>query len=641
MKHRVATALLLVVAILIPSLSYTRFETRQNDVLLSFNGAFKIDTFGGFNTSLFNKNNIGNQIWYMRHTLDFNLGLAYGQEQFDSSIINSKFNLRNKGIWGNPESITRTVESTIKDVDVVEGAHRHAIARHIFWMREGWLEFDLSHFLGLSFLNKHSFKLGLFPFALGRGIALGAAYAVGPELLGFYTDGAVDQFAPGGLLHGDILENTLSYDFYAATLLNRSTSIGETAADILGQQYGRRETPQRGSGKINFVVASRLNWDVFKHDTYGRLHVEPYVLYNKDPEQKVQFRGDASSQLGTLGMAAEYTQDIFEFGFDYAFNLGKQSVKGWDRNSFTKENRNGYAAFVNTHILDQNGNKVPNVKGSAAQKLINDSYDPGMQDESKNGKTIGTVDGDVGFVTGPVTLVNSETRFRNPYTNTYEGWMFVVDGGIWAYKKDLFLAASAWIASGDSNPNEETKDQQYSGFIPLQEIYSGTRVETAFFGKITRPLSAPTTNQAPSRFASVTDGFTNLVSCGFSAKYEPQGVKTPYRIFANGLAYWQEKPTNKFDAKSGKELDALASTFLGVELNLFSHWYVVKDLKVFFVGSVFFPGAHFRQIKGKPLNPAQQRQLDRLDRIDFDETRIPNFGADTAYTFDLGVEYRF
>ncbi len=637
MKHRVATALLLVVAILIPTFSCARFETRQNDVLLSFSGSFKPEMFGGVNTGLLNKNNIGNKIWYMRHTLDFNLDVAYGQETFGSSIINTKFNLRNKGIWGNPESITRTVEATIKDVDVVEGAHRHAIARHIFWMREGWLEFDLSHFLGLSFLNKHNFKLGFFPFVLGRGISLGAAYAVGPELLGFYNDSAVDQFAPGGLLHGDILEDTLSYDLYAATLLNRSTGLGETAAAILGQQYGRRETPQRGSGKINFVIASRLNWDVFKHDKYGKLHVEPYVLYNKDPEQRVQFRADASSQLGTIGMAADYTQDVFELGFDYAFNLGQQRVKGWDRNTVTKENRDGRAVFVNTHVLDQNGDRLPFVRGNEAQRLI----DCSPQDESENGKIIDTVDENVGFVTGPVTLTNSETRFRNPYTNKYEGWMFVVDGGFWAYKKDLFLAASAWIASGDSNPNEETKDQQYSGFIPLQEVYSGTKVQTAFFGRITRPLSAPTTNQAPSRFAQVTDGFTNLVSCGFSAKYEPQDVKTPYKIFTNGLAYWQEKPTNKFDAKSGKELDVLASTFLGVELNLFSHWYVVKDLKLFFVGSVFFPGAHFRQIKGKPLDAAQKRQLDRLDRTGFDEDRIPNVGADTAYTFNLGVEYRF
>lgn len=640
MKHRVATALFLVIAALVPTFLCARIETRQNDLLISFNGSFKPEMFAGVNTGLLNKNNIGNKVWYMRHTLDFNLGLAYGLETFGSDIIHSKFNLRNKGIWGNPESITRTVETYIKDVDVVDGLHKHAIARHIFWMREGWLSFDLSHFLGLSFLNKHTFKFGLFPFALGRGISLGSAYAVGPELLGFYNDNAVDQFAPGGLLHGDILENSLSYDLYAATLLNRSTNLGETGAAIYGQEYGRKETPQRGSGKINFVIASRLNWDVFQHTTYGTLHVEPYVLYNKDPEQKVEFLGDASSQLGTLGMALEYTQDKFEFGFDYAFNLGQQKVKGWDRNALIKENRDGYVAVVHSKVVDQDGKNIPFVKGSDAQSLIDESYDIGEQDETNNGALLGTVDS-VGFVDGPVTLSNAATRFRNSYTNRYEGWMFVIDAGVWAYKKDLMLAATAWISSGDSNPNEETKDQQYSGFIPLQEIYSGQRVETAFFGKFSRPLSAPTTNQAPSKFASVTDGFTNLVGCGFSAKYEPQEVKTPYKIFPNVIAYWQEKPTHKFDAKLKKELDVDASTFLGVELNVFSHWYLVKDLKLFFVGALFFPGTHFRDIKGKPLNKDQQERLDRLDRTDFDIERVPNVGDNVAYTFNLGMEYRF
>ena len=638
MKHRVATVFSLVIAVLFtPLCCGAKLETRQNDVLFTFSGSFKPEMFTGVNTRLLNKNNPGNKIWYMRHTLNLNLGLSYGQETFGKSIVDAKFSIRDKGVWGNPESITRTTEATVKDIDVVEGAHRHAIPRHIFWMREGWLEFDLTHFLGLSFMNTHSFTLGLFPFELGRGIALGNAYAVGPELLGFYTDSAVDQFAPGGLLHGDILEDRLSYDLYAAILQNRSNSLAETGAAILGQQFDRRETPQRGSGKINFVIASRLSWDVFKSEKYGILHVEPYVLYNKDPEQKVEFRGDASSQLGSIGLAMDYTQDRFEFGFDYALNLGQQRVKGWDRNTVTKENRDGRAVFVNSHVVDQNGNKVPFVRGNQAQSLI----DCSPQDESQNGQSIRTVDGDVGFVTGPVTLTNADNRFRNSYTNKYEGWMFVVDGGVWAYKKDLFLAASAWIASGDRNPNEETKDFQYGGFIPLQEIYSGTRVETTFFGNFNRPLSQPTTNQAPNRFAQVVDGFTNLVSCGFSLKYEPQEVKRPFKIFPNALAYWQEHPTNKFDAKTGKELDKLASTFLGVELNIFAHWMVVRDLKLFFVGSVFFPGAHFRDIRGKPLNAAQQKQLDRLDRTGFNDDRVPNIGADTAYTFNLGIEYKF
>ena len=638
MNSKAAAALSLAIVLLsIPAALVAKLETRYNDVLFTFGGTFKPEMFAGVNNYLLNKNNIGNAIWYMRHTADVKLGLSYGLETYGKSVLDSSFTVRNKGVWGNPESITRTTEATIKDVDTVFGGHKHAIPRHIFWMREAWLAFDLKTFLGLSFLENHSFKLGLFPFQLGRGIALGAAYAVGPELLGFYNDSSVDQFAPGGLLHGDILKDRLAYDLYAAILQNRSTGLGETGAAILGQEYDRRETPQRGSGKINFLIASRLLWNVFKSEKYGSLHVQPYGLYNKDPEQRVQFLADASSQLGTLGLNMEYTHDRFEFGFDYALNLGHQRVKGWDRNEIVKENRDGQVVVVNNHVVDQNGNKIPYIKGSTAQKLIDES----SQSEKENGKIVGTVNGDVGYLTGPITLNNSGTRFRDPYTNTYEGWMFVTDAGVWAYKKDLFIAAMAAIATGDRNPNEETLDQQYSGFIGLQEIYSGTKVESAFFGKFNRPLSRPTSNQAPSKFASEIGGFTNLVMTGVSLKYEPKEAKKPFKIFPNAIAFWQEKPTNKFDAKLNKELDVLASTFLGVELNIFAHWMVMRDLKLYFVGSVFFPGAHYRGIRGKPLNASQQKQLDKLDRTGFDEDRVPNIGDDTAYHFNLGMEYKF
>lgn len=589
------------------------------------------------NTSLLNSVTNIVAIWYMRHTLDLKLALSYGLKTYGSPILNTNFTVRNKGVWGNPESITRTTEATIKDVEVVDGGHRHAIPRHIFWIREAWIDFDLGRFMGLTFDGKHSFKLGIFPFQLGRGIALGSAYAVGPELLGFYNDSSIDQFAPGGLLHGDILPKTLSYDLYAAILQNRMTGLGETALAIYGQEYGRRLTPQRGSGSVNFLIASRLNWKVFDHERWGSLRIEPYGLYNKDSEQRVQFRADASSQLGTLGLNVEYEQDMFELGFDYAFNLGQQRVKGWDRNEIVKQNRNGTVVVVNNNVVDENGNRIPYINGSQAQKLI----DRSNQSERENGKRIGEIQGDVGFLTGPVTLYNSPIRFRDPYTNTYEGWMFVIDAGVWVYKRDLKLAASAWVASGDRNPNEETLDQQYSGFIGLQEIYSGTQVESAFFGKFERPLSQPTTNQAPSRFASVVGGFTNLVSGGFSVLYEPKEVKKPFKLFPNVLVYWQEKPTNKFDARLKKELDELASTFFGVELNIFSHWMVVTDLKLYFIGAVFFPGKHFRDIKGKPLNASQQRALDQLDPTGFVEDRIPNIGNDTAYTLNLGLEYKF
>ena len=642
MKETSTIARVVCIALLsISSISLAKLQTKVGDFDFIFSGAFKPEMFFGKNVALLNNNNKGNEIIFARHTLDLKLNILYGIETYGMPVAEFKFDIRDKGVWGSSTSIASTTDATTKIVDSVGRTHSHSIPRHIFWMRESWLAFNLSEFLGLSFINDHSFKVGLFPFELGRGIALGDAYAVGPEILGFYSEGVVDQFAPGGLLHGEILKDKLSYDLYGAILQNKSTGLSETGAAIFGQEFGRRSTPQRGSGNINFLIATRLNWNVFDHERLGHLSVEPYALYNHDPEQKVEFVGDASSRLGTVGLAAEYEHNKFEFGFDYALNLGQQRVKGWDRNQVQERNRNGQVVLVNSQVVDQDGNNIPFIGGSQAQQIIDDSF----QDESQDGQVIGTVSGDVGYLTGPITLQNSSTRFRNPFTNKYEGWMFVIDGGVWAYKKDVKLAAMAGITTGDENPNNQTIDGIYSGFIPLQEIYSGSRVRSAFLlggsGKLNRPLSRPSSNQAPSRFAQTTNGFTNLVFVGSGLHWEPIGREKAFKVNPNVIAYWQEKPTKKFDAQTNTELDCLASTYLGTELNLFAHYMVFESMKLFFVGSVFFPGTHYKDIKGKPLTADQQALLDRLDRTGFSQDRIPNLGDDAAYTLNIGLEFKF
>lgn len=621
--------------------SFAASKTKNGDFELIFSGVFKPESFFGKNITLLNNNNRGNFIYFSRHTLDLALDILYGKETYGKTVAECMFDVRDRGIWGSPTSIAATTDAETKVVDSVGRSHRHFIPRHIFWMREAWILCELAEFLGLSFRNGHTFKVGLFPFSLGRGIALGDAYAVGPELVGFYSDGVVDQFAPGALLHGDILSDMLSYDLYAAIFQNKTSTLSDTEAAILGQEFGRLKTPQRGSGNVNFLIATRLTIDLLQHSRFGDLHIEPYALYNHDPEQHVEFNADASSRLGTVGLATEYKHKRVELGFDYALNLGQQRVKGWDRNQVEERNRNGQVVLVNSQVVDQNGNNIPFVSGSVAQGIIYNSF----QSEAQNDAVIGTVTGDVGYLTGPVTLQNSNRRFRNPFTNKYEGWMFVIDGAVWALNHDLKVAAMTGITTGDDNPNDETVDGVYSGFVPLQEIYSGGRVRSVYLlggaGRLSRPLSAPTTIQTSSRFARTVNGFTNLVFLGSSAWWVPQDRKKPYSINPNVIAYWQEKPTHKFDAKTKQELNCLASTYLGTELNLFAHVMVLKDLKLFFVGAVFFPGTHYRDIKGKPLNSTQQALLDSLDVTGFSDDRIPNIGDDISYVANIGLEFKF
>jgi hypothetical protein len=263
------------------------------------------------------------------------------------------------------------------------------------------------------------------------------------------------------------------------------------------------------------------------------------------------------------------------------------------------------------------------------------------------GQAIGTVVGGttVDVNVAPFIMKNSKNRFRNPYVNQYRGWMFVVDGSVNIYKKDLKASLMVAASSGDENPNLHTVDKVYRGFIPLQSIYSGKRVRSVFLlggaGRLPRPLSVPDSEQAPSPFANVVNGFTNLVLCGGSLLWVPSDWTNKFKLNPNVLAYWQERPTHKFDARMQKVSHELASRFLGVELDCFMDYFPLEVLRLYCVCSVFFPGQHYKDIQGLPLSKEEKMALDLLDATGFEDDRIPNIGHNIAYTFNLGMEFTF
>jgi len=608
-----------------------------------FSGVYKPETFYGKNITWLNNNNSFDQVYYSRHTLDLSLNIIYGQETYESKIAEFLMQVRNKAVWGNPESIASTTEADVKILETINGTHKHGFPRNIFWIRQGWLQFNINETMSVPFRNIHTFTIGIFPFQLGRGIALGDAYAVGPEILGFYNDGAIDQYAPGARFSGEIVSRILAYDLYVAILQNNSSNLGDTGKKIFGQEYGRLDNPTRGFGSVNFLFAGRFNWTVFDNERLGRMILEPYAVYNSDPEQKIEFKGDATSKLGTIGLAHEYYGKRFECGFDYAVNFGQQFVKGWDRNVIKENNRGGVVTLVNDNVTvtykDNNDNVVteqaPFVSGSQAQKIINTTD----RDQDNNGQIIGTVPSYgylQAFTSGDVVLKNSPGRFGDAYKNKYEGWMFVADASYATKNKDIVAAATFGIASGDDNPNFETKDGKYSGFISLQEMYSGKRVRSVFLlggaGKVKRLLSTPNSLQAPSREAQAISGFTNLVFFGTSLKWKPNNWKKAFELNPNVLSFWQEKPIGN------------ARTYLGTEAGLFINYNMLKDLKLFWVSSLFFPGSHYADRMGLPvITDAIEQDLASEEDTgnNITQDRIAKLGKNVAYTFNLGLIYSF
>ena len=171
------------------------------DVSVRLGGKLRMENFFAKNVGLLNNNNSDklrlDLVYYSQHTLDLNMDLLYGQNKFGYNAIEFYFNIRNKGRWGHPESLAPTSDATVKLQDVVTGRHRHFLGKHIFWIREIWFKFCLNSLTDIGLENKHHMTIGAFPFQLGRGIALGSAFAVSPGLLGFYSSNVIDQFAFG------------------------------------------------------------------------------------------------------------------------------------------------------------------------------------------------------------------------------------------------------------------------------------------------------------------------------------------------------------------------------------------------------------------------------------------------------------
>lgn len=622
----------------------------ESDIEIDFWGFWKPEAFVGKNFTFLNNNNPQDKIFYFRHTNDWFFDLVYGKEKFGRPVAEFKTSVRNRAVWGSPSTIANTLPSSIKGGGVEFGEHSHAFPRLFFWMREAWLQVSLPEFLHLGLENNHSFTIGAFPFELGRGISLGAAYALGPGPLGFYSDGMIDQYAFGLKFSGEIVPDVLNYDVYGSILQSRSNSLSETAKPIYKNEIGRRDDPARGFGKDNYLIASRLLWTAMDN-SYGKVVIEPYGMYNNDPEQRIEFDGDASSKLGTFGIGAEYLGSRFECGIDVAKNVGSQFVKPWDRNRIVLENVNGQIAAVNNNILmvsnnQFNGLKAPDVPKSQSQKIIGQSSDTGSA--SQNGQVIpGSQNiGTIGYATDIIELKNSDRRFRtgpngDGYYNKYKGWMAVGDASYWVYRKVFQVAVTAGYASGDQDPNFDVIDGDFKGFIGLQEAYSGKRVKSVFLlgtvGKAKRPGTAPENPLSNKDYASCCSGFTNLAFVGSGCTWKPT-CETRFVFNPNVFAYWEPSPGKKYDPVLQMNSAQDASKFLGVELNAFLSYYPFASLKCFAIGSMFLPGQHFKDIKGKPLDENQKRALAKY-KNSFDT--LPNIGDDIAYTFNIGMEFAF
>lgn len=596
-----------------------------------------------------------------RHTLDIWFLYAYGQKSKGYDVAKCRLGLRNRGVWGNEINNLSTTSNFIKNGDVFVGNHTHAISRHIFWARELWFEVVLNDVLRMDTPLKHTFTMGLFPFSLGRGIALGDAFATDPDFLGYFGANAIDQFAPGFKLSGELIgQKVLGYDLYAEVVDNSSSTFDEIKEEINSQRFGRRFKPQRGFGIFDYILAARLMWRPI--DIPGkRIYLEPYGLYSFDGEQKIEFIGDAKQRLFTFGLAGEFEYGNLEWGFDTAFNIGRQTVFGWDRNIAETKNQDGFQTSAYTEIFTEKpepGKKVPQALVTEESKK---AAAESPQGQRFNGERIYVKDdGDASQGESKQAFYNGLNRFTDPYENHLRGAMFVFD---FAYKfpHTIKIAGTAGIATGGEDPNkdlasigESNKEKVFKGFVGEQEIYSGKRVRSLFVmsgeGRIPRVFSIPaldTIDGEPRR----TSRFTNLILAGGGVQVKPSIGSVICDIRSNVLAFWVDKKPRIFEARKHQNdtfdrfahVRRVVDSFLGVEINFILEAEIIKDLTFIFNSAVFLPGGFFRDLKGVPLTRSEREFHESLNQPTqaLRVKKIPVIGNDPGFFVNFAFEYRF
>ena len=635
-KLRLATLALFSISSVFASKTPNIFY-KNGDFEAAFVGKIETETASDINGNLFNSH-VNDKLVANKTKIDLSM-TTQGQ------AARSKITMRNKVVWGNHKVIS-TDEAYLLNLNVEPSAHSHKIGPNMVWIREAWVETDMTKVCKMANFPKQTFTIGAFSFSLGRGIALGDAYGVTPASMGFFQDSTVDQYAWGAKLSGDLIQSFMNYDLYLSILSNKSTSITETNFPSQARTFGGDNSSiVRGAGKISYVFAAHSFITPLNSDE-TKLSMEPYLMHHYDPEQRLEAIGDTKANLTTAGFAVEFTASRFEFGFDCASNFGHQFVRGLDRNVPKVTNTAGYATYTYSDVY----NVDPNIATPTAANAV--FYDPSntSQTTAISSVTAGGVSNGKVIANTTPALYNSLTRYRNPYTTKFRGYMWVGDASFWMIPKNLVASLTWGFASGDQNPNvnladpnDSSVDGNYNGFIPFQEIYAGKRVQSFYCmtSMVTRPLDLSTSASSSKSYAPTASNFTNLIFWGCGVKYAPEFAKRKWNVNPNFLMYWQNVASNTFDITKGQTTGTPASKYVGSEVNVFFRTSLSDEVYVSGGAALFVPGTFYFDIKGKPTSSSQRSALNAALKAGTDLTTVPLISNNSAYSVSMAMGYMF
>ena len=187
-------------------------------------------------------------------------------------------------------------------------------------------------------------KIGYFKHQVGRGVSLGTYFDGAINYLGWQTPGnpGNNTNSPAGisLTIGD--SSNCALELYYSKWRKRSHGPDftreYTRAKRLDVDDEDARGLQRGSYADRNLFAARLlcHYDA-GYDTY--FYAEPYIVGVHAPELEIEYEGDASANIATIGLMAEYQHGGWNINMEVAGQVGYEDVHPIDRNHLVVDDK--------------------------------------------------------------------------------------------------------------------------------------------------------------------------------------------------------------------------------------------------------------------------------------------------------------
>jgi hypothetical protein len=313
------------------------------DVDVTLGGRVRHETFN-FTSPLVFRSDYFDKYTFQRAKFNLDIESSFGRRTYGESVIDARIRITSFNVTDNYDVYTPIVlepiafhsKNYIRKSEI--GDHQHDSTVTLAYLEDGYVDVKLDKFLPLTV--KTAFCIGYFPFLIGRGLVLGDYYGGAVDMLGWKEEGDVGnttQRSPGFTLTcGDPARCAIQA--YYSKWKSHSQGPDHTRKELRARRLDRDEflndptAIQRGYSADRDLCALR---GMISH-TSGldgfSFYAEPYLVYVKAPELTVEFEGDASARLATVGCMVDWRYNGWRVNAEIGLQFGHQTMHAIDRN---------------------------------------------------------------------------------------------------------------------------------------------------------------------------------------------------------------------------------------------------------------------------------------------------------------------